>query len=162
MPGYHRLIDEEGQYIMRLKAALPVALLAGALLLAGCGSDSPSDTSAAGPTASASAAPSEPAPVATIDAEVAEKLNAVDGQIIIPGSIESNTQELGAACTAAVKPLRDIMAKYESGFAVPVAEKGAMVNELNKARTTCEKDSAQDWADFYANEFAGWLYEKVN
>ena len=150
---------------MRFHAAFAAAAL-GALLLAGCSSAADSTSATASATAapaSAVAATGSPEPTfeATVPPEVAEQLDASDGQIIIPGEIDSSKQDLAAECTAAVAPVRAIMAKNKSGFDVQGADKSALLTELNKARATCETASPQEWANFYNLEFAGWLYEKV-
>lgn len=136
------------------------AALAVPLLLAGCSSST--DGSAPADTPSAANTPSNgPSARASVDPSVKAQLNVKPGEAIIPGSIKSTKQDLGDKCTTAVAPLRDIMAKYKSGFLVPQNEKQTMVDNLNKARTACEADNVQDWADFYANEFAGWFYAKT-
>jgi len=157
---------KRGMFIMRVHAVLAAAI--GVLLLAGCSSAADSTSADASASASAELASSasataspEPTFEATVPPEVAEQLDASDGQIIIPGEIDSSKQDLAAECTAAVAPVRAIMAKSKSGFDVQGADKSALLTELNKARATCETASPQEWANFYNLEFAGWLYEKV-
>jgi hypothetical protein len=146
---------------MRSRTIAPVALLV--VLLGACSApaavdqDSTSPASASASTmASASGAP---APQVSVDASLTAQLNASDG--IIPGSIATTEQELGPECTTAVTPVREFMSKFDSGFSVPPSDKPALVEALNAARQTCEAVDPQQWADFYASEFAGWFYQKV-
>jgi hypothetical protein len=77
---------------------------------------------------------------------------------IVPGSITSVIQkDLASTCTANLTPVREIMAKYKSGFAMSPAQTNDLI-KLNKiAVTTC---SLVDYKKWYEKEFMGWFYAK--
>lgn len=91
-----------------------------------------------------------------VDDELREALTVEPGDTIAPGSIESVRQELSAECAKFVEPLRELMRKYPTGRHVPPdGIYGAAFREGKR----CESEvSAQEWADFYTRELAGWLY----
>jgi len=95
-----------------------------------------------------------------VDEEIKDALNVDAGSAVIPGSIEIVPQELGEGCTAAVEPLRKIMAEYPS--VRQVEDIDAFNEALSDARTKCEAISPQEWSDFYTKEVAGWIYAKTD
>lgn len=147
----------------KVRALAVVGVLAAPLFLAACGgsndagpTESPSSSSSSS-SSSASASPS-----VSVDSEIKDAINPEEGQAVIPGSIESVEQSLSAECTAAVAPLRAAMEKYPSGLSMPQAEKEQLFNvDLAEARATCG-DTTQEWTDFYALEFTGWFFAKVD
>jgi len=140
----------------KLIAGLAVAC---GLALGACSSSSSED--AVDTTVAVDAAGDEseaPSVTVVIDEEIKAQLNVEAGSAIIPGSIESVAQELGEECTAAVAPLRDLMQKYPSLRQVPTDGTYAEAFDAGKK---CEEIDAQQWADFYTKELAGWLYAKT-
>ena len=138
----------------KLIAGLAVAC---GLLLGACSSNASED--AADTTVAATEEESDaPSVTVVIDEEIKAQLNVEAGSAIIPGSIESVAQDLNEECTAAVAPLRDLMEKYPSLRQVPTDGTYAKAFEEGKK---CEAVDAQQWADFYTKELAGWLYAKT-
>lgn len=135
------------------KALAALALVA-TLALAGCsssGSDAGKDSSST--STEQTAAPK-------VDEKIKAQLNPEPGQAIIPGSIKSTEQTgLSAACEAAVKPIRAVMAEYKSGLAVAPDKLNAVAQQRAKAEEACDP---QEYTDWYTKEFAGWLYAKAN
>lgn len=143
-------------------------LMAMTAVLAGC-STSQDATPTESPTASASPTSSvDPSagPIASVDPSLAAIINNEEGGAPIPGAVDSVTQEgLSAACAEAVAPVREVMAKYKSGLLVDSdADNKILTDGINAARAACEQDAsltteqaAQQWADFYAKEYFGWL-----
>lgn len=130
-------------------------LVAVALVLSACsGSDKAGDKDNTDQTA---ATTEESTPEVIIDQEIKDKLNVEPGSAIIPGSIESVEQELGEECTTLVADIRALMKQYQSLRQVPP---GGADDALAEARK-CEAVSAQEWADFYTKELAGWIYAKA-
>jgi hypothetical protein len=142
-------------------ALLAAGVAAASMVLAGCGGgdDAAAPASSAPASAAASAGSGTPAPQATIDPSLAAQINVEDGSAPIPGAVDSVKQDkLSTACADAVAPVRAVMAKYKSGLLVTSdADNKALTDGVNKARTVCEKDNPQQWADFYAKEYFGWL-----
>lgn len=145
-------------------AAASFAVLAA--VLTGCSSSSDDAAAPSGAPASASTdASAEPAdpnatpePQATIDPGLKEQVNTEVGAAPVPGQVDSSKQELSEACTEAVAPVREIMAEYKSGLLITSdADNKALTDGLNAARLVCEKEDPQQWADFYASEYFGWL-----
>lgn len=126
------------------------------LVLGACSSNSSDDTAAPDTTAAVetddSAAPSV---TVVIDEEVKAQLDVESGSAIIPGSIESVAQDLSEECTAAVAPLRELMKEYPSLRQVP--PDGTYEKAFEEGKK-CEAIDAQQWADFYTLELAGWIY----
>jgi len=60
-------------------------------------------------------------------------------------------------CAAAVAPVRRVMAKYESGFAMSTRKKQSTIEKLNEASRGCSDGSSPDWAHFYVKEFEPWF-----
>lgn len=126
--------------------------LALALVLGACSS---SNKDAAAPTDSISEGS---VPEVVIDEGIKNQLNVEPGSAIIPGSIESVEQTLNEECTTTVAPLRELMKKYPSLRQVPPGDYDAPFAEAKK----CEEIDAQQWADFYTKELAGWIYAKTD
>ena len=124
--------------------------LALVLVLGAC-----SSSKDAAPTDSAA---KDSVPEVVIDEQLQGQLNVEPGSAIIPGSIESVAQELNEECTTAVAPLRELMKKYPSLRQVPP---GDYDEPFAKAKA-CEEIDAQQWADFYTKELAGWIYGKTD
>lgn len=114
--------------------------------------DTAKDDTATDVTTDDSAAPSVSV---VIDEEVKAQLDVESGSAIIPGSIESVAQELSEECTAAVAPLRELMKQYPSLRQVP--PDGTYEKAFEEGKK-CEAIDAQQWADFYTLELAGWIY----
>jgi hypothetical protein len=130
-------------------------LVAAALVLSACsGSKEDGDKETTTPTEQTT---EETTPEVVIDQEIKDKLNVEPGSAIIPGSIESVEQDLGEECTAHVSQIRDLMKKYPSLRQVPPGGADAAIEEARK----CEAVNAQEWADFYTKELAGWIYAKT-
>jgi ABC-type Fe3+-hydroxamate transport system substrate-binding protein len=77
---------------------------------------------------------------------------------IVPGSIVSVVQKnLTSKCKDSVDPVRVIMAKYKSGFAMSPAQTNEII-KLNKVvLTACTFPVYKKW---YEKEFMGWFYAK--
>jgi hypothetical protein len=96
-------------------------------------------------------------PAVTIDETIKDQLTVDEGQAILPDSIESVTQEnLSAECEAAVTPIRAIMAKG-GALSLGVEDNDKATTLLQAAKEVC---GAQEYADFYTKEFAGWFNAK--
>lgn len=93
----------------------------------------------------------------SIDPQLRAQLDVQPGSAIIPGSIKSTPQDLNGECTKAVKPLRDLMAKYQNLRLVPTDGSYAAAFQAGKH---CETIDPQQWTDFYVKELAGWIYGK--
>lgn len=76
------------------------------------------------------------------------------GQIIEPGSIASETQELDSACAEVLQPIRDLEKKYQSGLEMTDADRPAFNKALTEGYATC---STEDWAAFQEKELKGWM-----
>jgi hypothetical protein len=100
------------------------------------------------------------APTVNLEPEVQEKKEQADvapGEAIVPGSIASDEATgLSSECEAAIKPARDLAAKYPSGLLVP-AEDQTINTVLTDARTKC---SDEDFGAWYYDEFVGWQNAK--
>lgn len=139
----------------KTRGILAGALVAVALVLSACsGSDKDGDK---GTTDQTEETTEESTPEVVIDQEIKDKLNVEPGSAIIPGSIESVKQELGEECTALVTDIRALMEQYPSLRQVPPGGADAALAEARK----CEAVNAQEWADFYTKELAGWIYAKT-
>ena len=134
---------------VRTRKVVAAVLALGALTLAGC-SSSGSDKVSQG---------ADEKVEVTIDPALQEKLNPEPGQAIIPGSIESVTQEnLSGACEAAVDPIRKVMVEFKSGLLVAPDK----LNDVSQLRAKAEEAcGAQEYTDWYTKEFAGWLNGKT-
>ena len=152
--------------VLKRVAYVAAGVVAATAVLAGCSSSdggatvSPSSSAPAASAPAETGASAEPSgPVASVDPSIAAQINVEDGSAPIPGAVDSVAQEgLSQACADAVKPIRDVMAKYKSGLLVDNdADNKALTDGVNNARTVCEKDNPQQWADFYAKEYFGWL-----
>lgn len=122
-----------------------------ALALGACSSSSKD----AAPTDSVT---EESVPEVVIDETIQNQLNVEPGSAVIPGSIDSVEQDLSEECAAAVAPMRELMKKYPSLRQVPPGEYDGPFAEAKK----CEEIDAQQWADFYTKELAGWIYAKTD
>ena len=140
--------------IRKTRSILTGAAIAAALVLSACSSDDPAENGEG--TVDSVVDSTEPAVV--IDQEIRDQLNVEPGSAIIPGSIESVTQELSPECTEFVQPLRDLMAEYPSVRQVPTD--GTFKAAMDEGKK-CEEINAQEWADFYTKELAGWIYAKT-
>lgn len=134
-------------------------MIAGGLLLGACSSNSDADDAAPDTTAAAVTETTEAGPVVSIDPDVKAQLDVEPGSAIIPGSIESVVQELNEECTAAVAPIRELMKKYPSLRQVPT---DGTWDKAYKEGKKCETVDAQQWADFYTLELAGWMTAKTD
>lgn len=77
------------------------------------------------------------------------------GMTILPGSIESEkVNDLPEKCEEAVKPLRGLMEKYDSGLEITDAADNAKLTDLMNAAAGECKD---DYTRFYNQELLGWL-----
>jgi len=147
---------KENTVMLKNKSHMLAVAIAGALVLGACSSKgADTDQGAADGTDSTTA----PVPSVVIDEEIKAKLDVEPGSAIIPGSIDSVKQELGADCSTAVAPLRDLMEKYPSLRQVPT---DGSYQEAFAAGEKCAEIDAQQWADFYTKELAGWLYAKTD
>lgn len=89
--------------------------------------------------------------------EKREAANVAPGEAIKPGSIASTQVEgLSSDCESAIKPARDLAAKYTSGLLVP-ADDQTINTVLADARAKC---SEQEFAEWYYDEFVGWQNAK--
>lgn len=132
-------------------------MIAGSLVLGACSSNS--DDAAPETTEAVTTDESTPSVSVVIDEEVKSQLDVEPGSAIIPGSIESTPQELSAECTAAVAPLRELMKNYPSLRQVPTD--GTYEKAFAEGKK-CEEIDAQQWADFYTLELAGWMYAETD
>lgn len=94
-------------------------------------------------------------PPVSIDPQIRAQMDVQPGSAIIPGSIKSTPQDLDSECTKAVQPLRDLMVKYQNSRQVPTDGSYAAAFQAGKH---CEEIDPQQWADFYVEELAGWIY----
>jgi hypothetical protein len=131
------------------------AVVATALLLSACSGSKGGDQDAKPDTSTPT---EETVPEVVIDQDIKDKLTVDPGSAIIPGSIESVEQELNAECTDHVADIRALMKKYPSLRQVPPGGADAALAEARK----CETVDAQQWADFYTKELAGWIYAKTD
>ena len=129
-------------------------VLATALMLSACSGSKGGDKETAPKDTSKT---EETVPEVVIDKELKDKLDVESGSAIIPGSIESVTQDLNEECTKHVADIRALMKKYPSLRQVPPGGADAALAEARK----CEAVDAQQWADFYTKELAGWIYAKT-
>lgn len=134
-------------------------VIAGGLLLGACSSSTDEGGAAPDTTASAVTETTAEGPTVSIDPDVKAQLDVEPGSAIIPGSIESVAQDLNEECTAAVAPLRDLMKKYPSLRQVPTD--GTWETAFKEGKK-CEAIDAQQWADFYTLELAGWMTAKTD
>lgn len=133
-------------------------LLIGAVVVAALALSACSGSKQDGDAAPTDSTPTEETiPEVVIDDEIKNKLDVEPGSAIIPGSIDSVTQELSEECTTHVAGIRDLMKKYPSLRQVPPGGADAALAEARK----CETVDAQEWADFYTKELAGWIYAKT-
>lgn len=137
---------------MSLSVRLAVALSAAALLVSACSSGG-SGASPSGGSATAS-----PTPVVSVDPTVREELDPGEGQVIVPGSIDSVEQNLTGECATAVAPLRAFMDTYPNVFSMSPADTEKFNKALPVAKEACGGDTGQQWVDFYTLELAGWMY----
>lgn len=112
--------------------------VAAMLVLGACGNSSDNDSDAAETTVDTRVTPP------TIPA----------GQIIVPGSITSETQELDPACAEVLQPIRDLEKKYQSGLELTDADRPAFNKALTEGFATC---STEDWNAFQEKELKGWM-----
>lgn len=148
---------------MNNKFKLVLTTLVTVVALAACSSSNSSDSNESSGSADSSADGSTQdgtQVTVQVDEEIKDALNVDAGSAVIPGSIEIVPQELGEGCTAAVEPLRKIMAEYPSVRQVKDIE--AFNTALADARTKCEAINPQEWSDFYTKEVAGWIYAKTD
>lgn len=140
----------------KIKVALTsIALVAS---LAACSSSQSAETDSTSSPADPSASTTQVTVV--VDEAIKDALNVEPGSAVIPGSIEVTPQELGKVCTDAVAPLRKIMKDFPSVRQVQPVE---LFNDaMSSAKATCEKESPQEWTDFYTKEVAGWVYAETN
>lgn len=138
---------------MKTQRMVTAAVLTMALALGACSSSK--DATTDGDTTET---PAESTPQVSIDPSVGDKLDIESGSAVIPGSIESVEQDLSSACAEAVAPLRELMKKYPSLRQVPPGDYDEPFAQAKK----CEEIDAQEWADFYTLELAGWLYAKTD
>lgn len=144
---------------MKKNSKMIAGLVVGAALVLGACSSGSSEDSASDSTAvEATDDSAAPSVTVVIDDEVKAQLNVEAGSAIIPGSIESVAQDLGEECTTAVAPLRELMKQYPSLRQVPP---DGTYEKAFEAGKKCEEIDAQQWADFYTLELAGWLYAKT-
>jgi hypothetical protein len=129
--------------------------IVGALFLGACSSGGSDDNT--DPTDGVSVETA--APEVVVDQEIRDQLNVEEGSAIIPGSIESVTQDLSAECAEFVQPLRDLMAQYPSMRQVP--PDGTVKAAMDEGKK-CEEVNAQEWTDFYTKELAGWMTAKTD
>ena len=126
--------------------------------LAACSSSKSAETDGTSATADPTASTTQVTVV--VDDSIKDALNVEPGSAVIPGSIEVTPQELGKVCTDAVAPLRKVMEDFPSVRQVQPVE---LFNDaMTSAKETCEKESPQEWADFYTKEVAGWIYAETN
>lgn len=128
------------------------------LVLGACSSNS-SDDAADTTVAETTDESTAPSVSVVIDEEVKSQLDVESGSAIIPGSIESVVQDLNEECTAAVAPLRELMKQYPSLRQVPT---DGTYEKAFEAGKKCEEIDAQQWANFYTLELAGWIYAKTD
>jgi len=145
---------------MNNKFKLVVTTLVAVAALAACSSSDSNKSSGSADTSADGSAQEGPQVTVQVDEEIKDALNVDAGSAVIPGSIEIVPQELGDGCTAAVEPLRKIMAEYPS--VRQVEDIDAFNVALSDARTQCEAISPQEWSDFYTKEVAGWIYAKTD
>lgn len=127
---------------------MPVSVTAGLILVTGCGG-------IVGSGMQGSSAPSS----AVVAPELLDVVNGGEESAPVPGAVGSVRQEdLSAECTNAVAPVRAVMARYSSGLLVTSSvDNAALSDGVNAARIACEAADPQQWADFYTNEYFGWL-----
>jgi len=130
---------------------MPLIVTAGLGLVTGCSSIS---SIGSGGVPSGDAAGS-----VVVAPELLNNVNGGQSAAPVPGAVGSVRQEdLSPECAAAVAPVRAVMARYPSGLLVTsVPDNAALSDGVNAARTACELKDPQQWADFYANEYFGWL-----
>lgn len=145
---------------MNNKFKLVVTTLVAVVALAACSSSDSNESSNSADTSADGSAQEGSQTTVQVDEEIKDALNVDAGSAVIPGSIEIVPQELGEGCTAAVEPLRKIMAEYPS--VRQVEDIDAFNKALADARTQCEAISPQEWSDFYTKEVAGWIYAKTD
>ena len=133
---------------------LPLIMTAGLGLVTGCSSIGSVGGTGGGGVPSGGAAVS-----AAVAPELLDVVNGGESTAPVPGAVGSVRQEgLSTECFEAVAPVRAVMARYSSGLLVtsPV-DNAALSNGVNAARIACEADDPQQWADFYTQEYFGWL-----
>ena len=140
--------------IQKRNVAAAILAIVAALTLSACSSDSTDNNAGDNGTSN-----SAEAPKVVVDPQVKAQLNPEEGQAIVPGSIASETVTgLSSDCEAAVAPIREYTKKYDSGLAVDPETLNKVAELKNKAEGICE---AQEYADWYTKEFAGWLYAET-
>jgi len=144
---------------MKKNSRMITGLIVGCgLVLGACASDSSEDSTSDETVVESTDDSTAPSVTVVIDEEIKAQLNVEAGSAIIPGSIESVVQELSEECTAAVAPLRELMKEYPSLRQVPP---DGTYEKAFEAGKKCEEIDAQQWADFYTRELAGWVYAKT-
>jgi len=99
----------------------------------------------------------EATPAVTIDETLRDQLTVEEGEAILPGTIDSVTQEnLSAECETAVAPIREIMAKG-GALSLGVADNDKASKLLQEAKGIC---GAQEYTDFFTKEYMGWFNAK--
>jgi hypothetical protein len=89
----------------------------------------------------------------TVDTRVTPPTLAPGSQIAL-GEFESVEQELDVACEAALKPIRDLEAKYQSGLDMTDDDRPAFNDALSKGLKDC---SDEEWSRFQELELKGWM-----